>query len=421
MAPEERSRAVAIGVQLPGVDDTEQAASLDELKRLGKTLGVEVVERISQKRSALAAGAVLGEGKLEELAARVQELSVRTILVDHEITPSQARNLEKITGAEVLDRTALILAIFQRHAHSRGAQLQVEIARLSYLAPRLRESSSGRDRQSGGIGGKGAGEAGIELDRRKLRDRIAQLRQELAAIERDAETRRQRRTEVNTVALVGYTNAGKSSLMRALTGSGVRVADQLFATLDTTVRALQPPTHPRILISDTVGFIKKLPHDLIASFRSTLDEASDASLLVQVVDASDPAHLTQMEVTREVLHEIGADAESWLVVLNKIDRVDAERRAELASRHPGALLLSAKRSEDVALLRDRLIAFFEREMVEDEVLVPYSRQRMVGDIHSSCRVLTETYDDRGTHLRIRAHPAVLARLRAALELQPAAP
>ena len=403
-----------IGVQLPGVDDSEHAASLEELTRLGKTLGLQVVERVAQKRSALAPGAVLGEGKLEELAARVNELSVRTVLVDHEITPSQARNLEKATSAEVLDRTAVILAIFQRHARSREARLQVEIARLSYLAPRLRESSAGRDRQGGGIGGKGAGESAIELDRRKLRDRISELRQELSAIERDAETRRRRRTEASTVALVGYTNAGKSSLMRALTGSGVLVADQLFATLDTTVRALQPPTHPRILISDTVGFIKKLPHDLIASFRSTLDEVRDASLLVQVVDASDPAHQAQMDVTREVLREIGADAQPWLVVLNKIDRVDVATRAELEALHPDALLLSAKRPEDVALLRDRLVAFFEREMVEDEVTVPYARQRVVGDIHSSCRVLAETYDERGTHLRIRAHPAVLARLRAAL-------
>lgn len=413
MAPE-RTPAVVIGVQLPGVDDSEHAASLEELTRLGKTLGLQVVERVAQKRSALAPGAVLGEGKLEELAARVNELSVRTVLVDHEITPSQARNLEKATSAEVLDRTAVILAIFQRHARSREARLQVEIARLSYLAPRLRESSAGRDRQGGGIGGKGAGESAIELDRRKLRDRISELRQELSAIERDAETRRRRRTEASTVALVGYTNAGKSSLMRALTGSGVLVADQLFATLDTTVRALQPPTHPRILISDTVGFIKKLPHDLIASFRSTLDEVRDASLLVQVVDASDPAHQAQMDVTREVLREIGADAQPWLVVLNKIDRVDVATRAELEALHPDALLLSAKRPEDVALLRDRLVAFFEREMVEDEVTVPYARQRVVGDIHSSCRVLAETYDERGTHLRIRAHPAVLARLRAAL-------
>ena len=246
----------------------------------------------------------------------------------------------------------------------------MEIARLSYLAPRLRESSVGRDRQGGGIGSKGAGESGIELDRRKLRDRISELRQELSAIERDAETRRRRRTEASTVALVGYTNAGKSSLMRALTGSGVLVADQLFATLDTTVRALQPPTHPRILVSDTVGFIKKLPHDLVASFRSTLDEVRDASMLVQVVDASDPAHPNQMEVTREVLREIGADAQPWLVVLNKIDRVDAARQAELAALHPAALRLSAKRPEDVALLRDRIVAFFEREMVEDEVTVP---------------------------------------------------
>ena len=168
-----------IGVQLPGVDDSEHAASLEELTRLGKTLGLQVVERVAQKRSALAPGAVLGEGKLEELAARVNELSVRTVLVDHEITPSQARNLEKATSAEVLDRTAVILAIFQRHARSREARLQVEIARLSYLAPRLRESSAGRDRQGGGIGGKGAGESAIELDRRKLRDRISELRQEL--------------------------------------------------------------------------------------------------------------------------------------------------------------------------------------------------------------------------------------------------
>jgi len=181
MAPE-RSPALAVAVQLPGVDDAELAASLDELTRLGKTLGFQVVERITQKRSALAPGAVLGEGKLEELAAQVNERAAGMVLVDHEITPSQARNLEKATGAEVLDRTAVILAIFQRHARSREARLQVEIARLSYLAPRLRESSAGRDRQGGGIGAKGAGESTIELDRRKLRDRISELRQELAAI-----------------------------------------------------------------------------------------------------------------------------------------------------------------------------------------------------------------------------------------------
>ena len=228
------------------------------------------------------------------------------MLVDHDLSPSQARNLERATSAEVLDRSAVILAIFQRHARSREARLQVEIARLSYWAPRVREQSGGKDREGGGIGGRGAGESQLELDRRKLRDRIAELRAEIKAIEHEAGVRRQRREEQNKVALVGYTNAGKSSLMRALTGSGVAVADRLFATLDTTVRALQPETKPRVLVSDTVGFIKKLPHELVASFRSTLDEARDAELLLHVVDAADAAFPAQIEVTRAVLDEIGA-------------------------------------------------------------------------------------------------------------------
>src|SRR5690606_14551591 len=241
------------------------------------------------------------------------------------------------------------------HAKTREARLQVEIARLRYLAPRLRESAGGGDRVRGGVGGKGAGESSLELDRRRIRDRIAELRRELDQIERGSRTRRARRSELPTVALVGYTNAGKSSLMRALTSTEVYVADKLFATLDTTVRRLVPPTEPPILVTDTVGFIKKLPHDLVASFRSTLDEAKDADLLLHVIDAADPAHADQLAVTREVLAEIGADSvETWLV-LNKIDRVDDAGRAVLADRYPRALQLSAKRPADVAALRDRLV------------------------------------------------------------------
>jgi GTP-binding protein HflX len=314
----------------------------------------------------------------------------------------------------VLDRTAVILAIFQRHARSREARLQVEIARLSYLAPRLRESGGGRDRQGGGIGGRGAGESAIELDRRKVRDRIAELRAELAGIERDAGTRRKRRHEHETVALVGYTNAGKSSWMRVLTGSGVLVEDKLFATLDTTVRALHPESVPRILVSDTVGFIKKLPHDLVASFRSTLDEARDCDLLLHVVDASDPAFPAQMEVTRQVLAEIGADQSPRLLVLNKADRLDPETRARLAREWPDAILASAKDPADVARLRERILAAFEGDMEEAELFVPYARQRVVGEAHASARVLAERHDEAGTHLRLRARPEVLARLRAAL-------
>ena len=438
------ARAVLVGVQLPGVSDEEHASSLNELGRLAKTLGLLVVDRLTQKRQGLAAAAVIGEGKLKELARRTggsgvvpsgvpahriradpdapdtvedalePDAQAGVVVVDHDLTPSQARNLERATGAEVLDRTAVILAIFQRHARSREARLQVEIARLTYMTPRLREGGGGQDRQAGGIGGKGAGESHLELDRRKVRDRIAELRRELAAIEKDAATRRRRRSTQPTVAIVGYTNAGKSSLMRALTASELLVADQLFATLDTTVRALQPETKPRILVSDTVGFIKKLPHDLVASFRSTLEEAREAALLLQVVDAADPAFPAQIAVTEQVLAEIDSAATPRLLVLNKIDKVDDGRRAELAQTYPEAVLLSAKSSGDVAGLRERIVEFFEREMVEDELLVPYARQRVMSEIHASCRVLTEAYDEHGTRLRVRARPEVVARLRADL-------
>jgi GTP-binding protein HflX len=454
MSVEESPRTVLVGVQLPGVDDQAHASSLTELGRLAKTLGLTVVEQISQKRAALAAAAVIGEGKLQELARLTGGSGVipsgvpahrmrsggrpvedeaaadeedappdaddvraapaaraTVVLVDHDISPSQARNLERATGAEVLDRSAVILAIFQRHARSREARLQVEIARLAYMAPRLREGG-GQDRQSGGIGGKGAGESQIELDRRKVRDRIAQLRRDLAAIEKDAATRRRRRADQPTVAIIGYTNAGKSSLMRALTSTDLLVADQLFATLDTTVRALQPETVPRILVSDTVGFIKKLPHDLVASFRSTLDAAREAALLLHVVDAADPDFPAQIAVTAEVLADIEAADLPRLLVLNKADKIDAARREALTRAYPDALLLSAKSAADVAALHARIVAFFERDMVEEELLVPYAQQRLVGEIHATCRVLGERCDEVGRHLLVRAHPAVVAKLRA---------
>lgn len=444
MSLDQPSRAVLVGVQFPGVTDEEHASSLAELTRLAKTLGLSVVGRVSQKRQTLAAAAVVGEGKLKELArftggsgvvpSGVPAHRVRTdeadpedaddatgiaepagiVLVDHDLSPSQARNLERATGAEVLDRTAVILAIFQRHARSREARLQVEIARLAYLAPRLREGGTGKDRQGGGIGSKGAGESQLEIDRRKVRDRIAELRRELQAIEKDAATRRRRRSTQPTVAIVGYTNAGKSSLMRALTGSHLLVADQLFATLDTTVRALQPETKPRILVSDTVGFIKKLPHDLVASFRSTLDEAREAALLLHVVDAADPAFPAQITVTEQVLSEIDAAGASRLLVLNKVDKLDDTRRAELAAVYPAAVMVSAKSAADVARLREHVVEFFEREMIEEELLVPYAQQRVMSEIHTSCRVLTEAYDETGTRLRVRGPREVVARLRAVL-------
>jgi GTPase len=397
-------RAVLVAVQLPGVSDEELAQSLAELGRLARTLGVAVVgPPVVQRRDALDPGAVIGTGKREELARLVDGHEADLVLVDHELGPSQARNLEKVSSADVLDRTAVILEIFHRHARSRAARAQVEMVRLKYLAPRLREQGKGKgDRQRGGIGGKGAGESALELDRRKIRDRIAELSEELAAIDVERRTQRARRQELSRVALVGYTNAGKSTLMRALTGSEVLVADKLFATLDTTVRPVEPPTRPRILVSDTVGFIHKLPHDLVASFKSTLDEALEASLLVQVVDASDPAWEKQLAVTEEVLAEIGAGAIPRLLVMNKMDRVDEATAASLAAARPDALRLSAMRPDDVAGLRQALVDHFAGEMVERELVVPYTDGARRADIFARCQVLEERYDEAGVVLRVRA-------------------
>jgi len=435
--------AVLVGIQTPDVDDTAHAASLAELGRLVKTLGYEVVGSVSQKREGTEAGLLLGSGKLAELAAITGGTGVvgsmapppktkarlrfegaagpapapepepdaarkpEFVIVDHELSPSQIRNLERATGAEVLDRTGVIVEIFHRHANTREAKLQVEMARLKYVAPRLRESTSGGGRQQG----PGAGESALALDRRKIRDRLAELKDQLEAVQRDGDQRRAARRDQLRVALVGYTNAGKSSLMRALTGSQVLVEDKLFATLDTTVRSLQPETRPRVLVSDTVGFIKQLPHDLVASFRSTLAEALEASLLLYVVDASDPTYEAQLEVSRTVLREIGAAAVPSRLVLNKMDRVDAAARAALQEKHPDAIMLSAHAPADVSALRETIIAFFEAAMVEDVLVLPYAKQGLIGEVYESARVLSEAYDESGRVLTLRGLPGAIARLR----------
>ena len=450
-----RKTAVIAAVQLPDVDDLEHASALAELRRLLKTLGYDVVGAVTQRRGHVRASTILGQGKLFELAAytggpgfvpatshakttKAGRHSVEDedeeppilievpahpdgeyphadiVVVDHEISPRQARTLEKITDADVLDRTGVIVEIFHRHAQSREARLQVEIARLTYVVPRLRAGGGGYDRQRGGVGGKGAGESALELDRRKVRDRIALLRNELAEIEREESTRRARRQGHRRVALVGYTNAGKSSLMRGLTGNEVLVEDKLFATLGTTVRALTPEVRPRILISDTVGFIKKLPHDLVASFRSTLDEALEASLLLYVVDCADPSFRSQLAVAQEVLGEIGADKVPSLLILNKIDQVIDFTRRALRREYPDAVQLSAHEPDDVAQLRETIIEFFEADLDEVELFVPYTHGAVVGQVRGTMRVIAERYDELGSYFTVRAPAAALEKVRALL-------
>jgi GTP-binding protein HflX len=443
MPPESQDRpldAVVASVQLPEVSDGDFESSLTELRELAKTLGYRVVQTFTQKRSSFDTTAYLGTGKREEVRAYIESQGgsgqdersghattpehegIQVLLIDHEISPSQARNLEKAVGCEVMDRTMVILEIFHRHARSRAARAQVEIARLGYMAPRLREAAKlagPQGRQRSGTGGRGAGESHTELDRRKIRDRIAELQADIEAMGTERQTQRARRQQgqgVASVALVGYTNAGKSTLMRSLTGSEVLVANKLFATLDTTVRVLHPDSVPRVLVSDTVGFIKNLPHGLVESFKSTLEEALDASLLLHVIDASDPGFERQRQVTDDVLAEIGAQDVPRIRVFNKIDQVgDAHRRQELEAdlrlRYPGCIVMSARRAEDVAALRLVILDFFRKDLVESELRVPWSAQQLRRDIYANCEVLAEQSDEAGAVFRVRGEAATIDALR----------
>ena len=435
-------QAVVAAVQLPSESEVELAASLSELQQLARTLGFEIVGTFVQKRNKVDATAYLGTGKRQEIgrfvrnepepdafaapnsapvAATGEERNVDLILVDDEISPSQARNLENEVGCEVMDRTMVILEIFHRHARSRAARAQVEIARLVYMAPRLREAAKlagPQGRQRSGTGGRGAGEAHIEMDRRKNRDHIAELQKEILAMDVERKTQRARRLErqgLARVTLVGYTNAGKSTLMRALTGSEVLVADKLFATLDTTVRALHPESIPRVLVSDTVGFIKNLPHDLVASFKSTLDEALEAALLLHVIDAGDPGYERQLDVTLQVLKEIGAKGVPRILVFNKLDHVgdaaaQAAREAALRLQYPECIVMSARNPGDVAKLHRAIVAFFQKGLIEAELFLPWSAQQSRGDIFASCEVLEEGADDAGAVFRVRGEPDAIKRL-----------
>ncbi len=440
--------AVLVGLQLPKITNAELEASLQELTRLVTTLGYNVVGSVTQRRDSDKSTSVLGDGKLKELAewtggtgkiaamvehklskaalkwqktdeenseseddtedvktgllSEEQKGSAQIVIVDTEMSPSQLRNLESATGVTVLDRTGVIIEIFSRHAKTKAARLQVEIARLTYVAPRLRETGGGEDRGGGGVGGKGSGESSLELDKRKIRDRIKELKTELESIGNEHQVRRARREQEISVALVGYTNAGKSSLMRAMTGSEVLVADKLFATLDTTIRPLHPETRPKILMSDTVGFIKKLPHDLVASFKSTLDEALHASLLLFVVDASDPSFRSQLEVTKSVLHEVGANDVPNLLVLNKRDRLNEQQIIDLKTEYPEAIMLSTRDKDDLKSLREKILSYFENDMVDEDIFVAYTVQGVIGEIRSKMRVLSEAYNEKGVTLKVRA-------------------
>jgi GTPase len=440
-------RAIVVSVHAGDSSSGEAHASLLELEALLQGLDIEVVDRVVQRRATQGS---LGSGRLAELAKKLgaeepleddaalldaedddtqhdddvdaelsvgdadesseaEERAADMVVFDGELGPGEARRIERVLGVEVLDRTQIILRVFQERARTPAAQLEIELAQLTYEAPRLRDKTSSRGRVGGG-GRGGKGHTGVQLSKQKLRERMAVLRRELEELHRLHNAHKARRAGTSSVALVGYTNAGKSSLMRALTGSDVLVQDQLFATLGTTVRALQPETQPRILISDTVGFIRNLPHALLASFRATLAEAHDADLLLLVVDAADPELNAQLQVTREVLKEIGAADIPSRLVLNKLDKVTAERRDELLAAFPEAIALSAHSPSDVAALREKIIAFFSAQLQEVAIQLPYAKLALVADVRKEAQVVSETYSDEGVALQVRGSAIAVAKL-----------
>jgi GTPase len=397
--------------------------SLRELAALAETAGSEVLDGVLQRRQHPDPGTYFGSGKAAELAEVVAATGADTVIVDADLAPSQRRGLEDIVKVKVIDRTALILDIFAQHAKSREGKAQVELAQLEYLLPRLRGWGESMSRQAGGrvaggegIGSRGPGETKIELDRRRIRTRMAKLRREIAAMAPSRETQRasRRRHQVPSVAIVGYTNAGKSSLLNRLTGAGVLVENALFATLDPTVRRARTPDGRTYTLSDTVGFVRSLPTQLVEAFRSTLEEVAEADLLLHVVDVSHPDPEGQIAAVRSVLAEIeGADAIPELLVLNKADLADPETVARVRRRERRTVLVSAHTGAGVAELLERVAEELPRPHEEVDVVVPYHRGDLVNRVHLEGEVDEEEHTEHGTVLRARVGSELAAELRAA--------
>jgi len=421
-------RVVLVGVWAEGSLASAEN-SLRELSRLAETAGSEVLDALIQRRGRIDAATYIGSGKARELADIVAAAGADTVICDGELTPSQLRRLEGVVHAKVIDRTALILDIFAQHARSREGKAQVELAQLQYMLPRLRgwgeslsRQAGGRVAGGGGIGTRGPGETKLETDRRRLRARIGRLRKDIAGMSTGRKVQRSRRTrrDVPSVVIAGYTNAGKSSLLNALTGAGVLVEDALFATLDPAVRRALTPSGRAFTLTDTVGFVRHLPHQLVDAFRSTLEETAEADLIVHVVDGSDPEPEAQIAAVRGVLAEIGAADVPELVVVNKIDAADPVVLQALRAREPGSISVSAKTGAGLAALRDVIEAALPRLETQVRLVVPYGRGDLVARAHADGEVLHAEHVADGTLLDARVPPGLAAQLEAAA-LTPAAP
>ena len=410
-------RVVLVGVAVGGSVEAAER-SLEELHRLAETAGAEVLDTMVQRRDRPDAGTFVGKGKARELAAAVKALGADTVIMDDELSPGQLRHLEELVDAKVIDRTVLILDIFAQHARSREGKAQVELAQLTYMLPRLRGWGESLTRVGGGsgtggpIGTRGPGETKMEVDRRRIRRRITKLGRDLVTMARTRDTKRRgrERAGVPSVALVGYTNAGKSTLLNRLSGAGVLVEDKLFSTLDPTTRRLELPGGRAATFTDTVGFIAKLPHDLVESFKSTLEEVARADLVVHLVDAAHPDPAGQVRAVRAVLQEVGAAGVPELPVLNKVDLLDEVTRARLSRQFPDAPMISAATGEGVEALLGDIAASLPQPPIRLDVLLPYDRGDLLDRAHREGEVLEMEHAAEGTHLSLRAAGALAAAL-----------
>lgn len=385
---DDRERAVLMGI--------ESRESLEELRRLAETAGAEVVRSFLQKRDKPDNALFIGKGRAEELARDCQALEADVCIFDEELTGVQARNLEEVLRIKVIDRTMLILDIFAQRATSAEGKLQVELAQLQYRSARLIGQGTVLSRLAGGIGTRGPGESKLEMSRRRIRERMTELRRRRDELERQRAIRRQRRerNEIPVVALVGYTNAGKSTLLNALTGADVYVQDQLFATLDAVSRRMETAEKTPYLLTDTVGFIRKLPHTLVDAFRSTLEEAALADVLVIVSDGSSPEMGQQHDTVEQVLEELGATEQKRIEVINKCDIADPP------PSFPGAILLSAKTGQGLDDLKDAIAEAIQETYVPVTFMIPFSRYGILSEIHAAGRVISETHTDEGTEITV---------------------
>ncbi|MGQ0571948.1 MAG: GTPase HflX [Armatimonadota bacterium] len=405
----EAERAVLVGLDRRG----ESEQSLEELARLAETAGAKPVATVLQRRGRPDPARYLGRGKVDEVLRATETHAADVVLVDEELTPVQQRTLEGDLGVKVLDRTALVLDIFAQRARSREGRLQVELAQMNYLLPRLTGRGVWLSRLGGGIGTRGPGETKLEVDRRRIRARITDLQGEIDAIQRHRGRQRGPRQEASVaqVALVGYTNAGKTTLLNALTGAHAFVEDRLFATLDPTVRRLTLPNHRTIVLADTVGFIQRLPTQLVAAFRGTLEEVVHADLLLHVVDASHPDWPAQGRVVRDVLDSIGAGEHPSMTVFNKIDLLTPEEGRRIQADHPDAVVVSAVRGDGLADVLRAIARSLPDPWIRVRLTIPYSDGRLLARLHAEGRVVTERYSDTGVAVEVDVPGPLAVQLR----------